>query len=224
MLKNNFMFDNDKKNNLLTRIIDEIGIDKGTSQHNYSRWYNYYFEKIKEENLNILEIGVSTGKSLYSWKKYFANSSIYGIEKYKDVIDKNFTKDCNIFIGNQSSNSFLSKVCESVSGGFDIIIDDGSHITSDQVQTFLYLFKKMNSPGIYIIEDLQTSYNKKYRKGEYKSTINFLKKMIDKVNHDGKFRCNNFDRIIKKSVKLNKYEKIIESIHFYSGICFIFKR
>jgi len=212
------------KDNNLEQTINNLKIGKGVSQHDYLIKYDFYFNKLKDKNLNILEIGVANGASLNLWKNYFTSSNIYGIDINKDAIHNQLGKGCKIFIGDQKDKKFLTKVCDKIPDGLDIIIDDGSHITSDVVNTFKYLFKKLNSGGIYIIEDLQTSYNKKYRKGEYKSTINFLKKMIDKVNHDGKFRCNNFDRIIKKSVKLNKYEKIIESIHFYSGICFIFKR
>ncbi len=210
--------------NLFAKIANEIGTDKGVSQHDYTRWYNCYLENKKEEKLNILEIGVEKGKSMYLWKKCFLNSKIYGIEINEKAIDKELIEGCKVFIGSQTDKVFLKKVCSLVPNGFDIIIDDGSHVTSDQVKTFKYLFKKLNKGGIYVIEDLQTSYRKRYKKGEYESTVDYLKDRIDDINCNGRFKCNSFSRIIKKGTRLKKYENTVEGISFHSGICFIFKR
>ena len=43
-----------------------------------------------------------------------------------------------------------------------IIIDDGSHITSHQQKSLGYLFPLLNTNGIYICEDLHTSYVQSY--------------------------------------------------------------
>ena len=37
---------------------------------------------------------------------------------------------------------------------FDVIIDDGSHIINDQINSFNILKHRMNPNGIYIIEDV----------------------------------------------------------------------
>ncbi len=223
-IKNNFVFSDNENINLFTKIANQLWIDKGASQHNYTRWYNYYFDNKTEEQLNILEIGVAKGRSIYLWNSCFKNSKIYGIEINKRATDKELIKGCKVFIGNQTDEKFLKKVCKSVPDGFDIVIDDGSHVTSDQIKTFGYLFKRLNPGGIYVIEDLQTSYQKKYQKGKYKSAVDYLKGLVDDINYNGKFKCNSFDRVIKKSRKLKKYEKTIEGMSFHAGICFIFKR
>ena len=45
---------------------------------------------------------------------------------------------------------------------FDVILDDGSHVPEHQILTINKLWKLVKPfPGIYIIEDLQTSYWKK---------------------------------------------------------------
>jgi demethylmacrocin O-methyltransferase len=41
---------------------------------------------------------------------------------------------------------------------FDIILDDGSHINDDVIQSFKIMFPKIRKGGVYIAEDLQTSY------------------------------------------------------------------
>ena len=212
-------------NNELEQIAFKVGTDKSRIKHLYTKWYYSHFKDIKDNNLNILEIGVNKGKSINLWKKYFKKANVYGIEINENVIEKSLTKGCKIFIGSQTDRSFLNKVIMKTKGGMDIIIDDGSHVTSDQINTFLYLFDKLNSGGVYVVEDLQTSYRKKYKKGECKNFVNFLKNKIDDVNYHGKSSCNNFNIVNKKELnKFTKYEKIIESMHFYAGICFVIKR
>ena len=43
-------------------------------------------------------------------------------------------------------------------GGFDIIIDDGSHLNDDVIKTFNILFPLLRQDGIYVVEDTQTAY------------------------------------------------------------------
>ena len=42
---------------------------------------------------------------------------------------------------------------------FDIIIDDGSHLRKDVIKSFHLLFPHLNNDGLYVVEDMQTSYN-----------------------------------------------------------------
>ena len=64
----------------LNQIAIEQKTDKSSLVHNYCEKYELYFDKIRFENLKILEIGVQNGFSLKMWEKYFQNSLIYGID------------------------------------------------------------------------------------------------------------------------------------------------
>ena len=45
----------------------------------------------------------------------------------------------------------------------DVILDDGSHVPEHQLLSFNYLFENcLNDGGVYIIEDIETSYWKKH--------------------------------------------------------------
>src|SRR5262249_15277228 len=57
----------------------------------------------------------------------------------------------------QSSKVQLDELCEKETA-FDIIIDDGSHLSAHQVCAFETLIGALNSGGLYIIEDVQTSF------------------------------------------------------------------
>jgi hypothetical protein len=221
--KNNCIFEK-KEGNILDDISSKYNAYKGKNKHHYTRWHDFYFHPIRFDNLNILEIGVAKGVSLRMWKEYFPNANVCGIEIDSLVIDKDLVKGCKIFIGDQMDHKFIEQIHNSVNFNFDIIINDGSSITSDQVKTFEFLFKKLNPGGIYVIENLQTSYQKKDKENIFFSAVNFLKKIVDDVNYNGKFKCNSFDRVIKKRRELGNYEKTVEGISFHAGICFIFKR
>ena len=70
---------------------------------------------------------------------------------------------------------------------WDIIIDDGSHINSHQIETFKILFPKLKIGGYYFIEDVQTSYylsdgGDGFYLNNKKTAINFFKTMIDRMH------------------------------------------
>jgi len=48
---------------------------------------------------------------------------------------------------------------------------------------------------------------------------------IDDINFNGEFEGKNYEDIIyKNNNKIGYLEKRIASIHFYMGICFVFKK
>ena len=126
--------------------------------------YDKYFSKIKKKKLKILEIGIGGhtmkdrgGSSLRALKRYFKNSQIYGIDLVdKSLHDRSFLKTLK---GSQIDTKFLEEI-NTKYGPFDIIIDDGSHFVSHQKISFENLFPKLNYDGIYIIEDVGSSYIK----------------------------------------------------------------
>ena len=86
------------------------------------------------------------------------------------------------------------------------------------------LFKRLNPGGIYVIEDLQSNYSKKFKNKKGKTCVDFLKSLVDEVNYYGRYTCNNYERIVFKNKDLPSYQKLICGMSFHAGICFIFKR
>ena len=138
---------------------------------NYFEIYERYLERYRDKSINFLEIGVQGGGSLQMWKKYFGpNSKIVGID-----IDPNTKfEEEQIFveIGNQSDEKFLKGVVEEY-GPFDVIIDDGSHIQSDVLNSFFFLYPTLKRGGTYIIEDTHTAYFDVFQ-GGLKSNANSI--------------------------------------------------
>jgi hypothetical protein len=50
-------------------------------------------------------------------------------------------------------------------GGIDVVIDDGSHVAEHQKISFDVLFPLVSDDGLYLCEDLHTSYWKEFQGG-----------------------------------------------------------
>jgi predicted O-methyltransferase YrrM len=138
------------------------GSDKGDiapDGNHYAGWYENWFAPLKEKVTNICEIGVYNGGSTKAFYDYFPNTQIIGL----DIFDKTqYENDRTITkIVDQGSyeqlDNFISE-CNNQNLQFDIILDDGSHDVIHQQITFGKLFQLVKPGGIYIIEDMCTSY------------------------------------------------------------------
>jgi len=177
--------------------------------------YEKYFDKIKNKNLQILEIGIDRGPSLKLWSEYFKNSKIVGIDI--EYIKLNI-ENVETFFGDQTDIEFLKKIINKFKY-FDIIIDDGSHISKHVIKSFQFLFDHLKEGGLYFIEDLHYSYYPRYGGSRFNlnkkgTSINFLKSLIDSLNYE------NYDRPFYKK---NKFNGKINNINFYQNLAVISK-
>jgi hypothetical protein len=87
--------------------------------------------------------------------------------------------------GSQDDVAFLSTV-NAEGGYFDIIVDDGGHSMKQQITSLMNLFAKVRPGGLYIIEDLQTSYFAAADSGYLvkTSTIELIKRLVDDIQVD----------------------------------------
>ena len=142
----------------LTTIANKYNTDKGTiayEAHGYTEIYNDYISDI--DKLNMLEIGIWHGDSIRMWNEYNNNINLHSIDIDKNVF--NYLKDekCTVHLGNQSDKNFINNVLEQT-GDLDVIIDDGSHIYNDILNSFNFIYPKLKSGAIYFIEDLHATY------------------------------------------------------------------
>ena len=86
---------------------------KGKAQKwpHYFEIYEKHFNKFRDKEIKILEIGVCEGGSLWMWKEYFPKSKVFGID-----IDPNTKKfegeNVEVFIGSQTDTTFLHNFAE----------------------------------------------------------------------------------------------------------------
>lgn len=211
----------------LDNIAIKNGTDKNSNGNGYTFAYEFYFNKIRNKQVKILELGIYHGASLKMWEEHFPNAKIYGVDLLPEC-KKYETERIFILIKNLDNQSSYEEIKKY--GPFDIIIDDASHRYPQLQCNLESLFSSLNDGGVYIIEDLHTSYFKSFNMGYKSSTsmIETLKNKIDSLNVDTYKKTSNSERFscldpeyINQPV--NQFDKNLYSIHFYEGICFLFK-
>jgi hypothetical protein len=152
--------------------------------HHYLPIYERYFQPWRNRPLRMLEIGVSKGGSLAMWRQYFGPEAvIFGID-----IDPSCAKldgqNGQVRIGSQADPVFLRKVVAEM-GGIDIVLDDGSHVGEHMNASLDFLFPLLSEGGIYLVEDLHTSYWKGWGggDGEKSGFTKTMKTLIDDMHH-----------------------------------------
>lgn len=186
-----------------------------------NKWIHYFdiyeswFDKYKNKPVVILEIGVFQGGSLNMWRSYFGeNAQIFGIDINPEC--KQFeTEKTKIFIGSQEDRNFLKTVKKQIPK-IDILIDDGGHYMNQQIVSFEELYGHIKEDGVYLCEDLHTSYWKNYGGGFKKqgSFIEYSKNLIDRLNawHSREGQLN-----------VDEFTRSTHSIHYYDSILVIKK-
>lgn len=139
---------------LLTQLGFQYKTDKAF-WHRYTDIYETWFSKYKDSATNILEIGILNGASINMFSSYFKNAKIDGIDIYPKT--QYNTERIKTYVLNQSNVTQLQQFAIHRENLYDIIIDDGSHQSHDQMITLAELWKCLKPGGIYIIEDLHTS-------------------------------------------------------------------
>jgi len=189
-------------------------------EHGYIKIYEKYFESVRDQKLKILEIGIADGKSLLMWSDYFKNSIVIGIDIHKvDIKEKKLDRNnIKVHQGSQSDIKFINDIVKKYEN-FDIIIDDGSHLKKDVIKSFHLLFPHLNNDGLYVVEDMQTSYNHFFGGNPFdlkysNSHMNFFKHLTDRLN---------YQEIANPFYVGNKYDAKITNISFYHNLVFVRK-
>ncbi|MBI5148835.1 hypothetical protein HZA33_04090 [Candidatus Pacearchaeota archaeon] len=152
------------------------------------RVYERLFTPLAEKPIKLLELGVLSGRSLLLWRDFFIKGTIVGLDREKVQI-KDSTGRIRVYQGLQQDTRLLDKIAKEVAPeGFDIIIDDASHIAELTRISFWHLFNNhLKNGGVFIIEDWCTGYMSKWPDGKKYNGINhlagmvgFIKELIDK--------------------------------------------
>jgi hypothetical protein len=139
----------------LTDMADFFGSDKGSLDHNYTPIYEQHIAHLKNEPVNLLEIGVACGASLKMWSRYFPYGKITGLD---------IRPECAGLC--QGYPNISIKIADATKdrqfGSWDVIIDDGSHLPGHIVKSFLLNWPWLKSGGKYFIEDLRCTHGDGY--------------------------------------------------------------
>ena len=175
--------------NNLEILARKYGTDKRTNDigqpkiyHGYTDEYFKHLSVMQDKSFNLLEIGVREGWSHFMWADFFPKATIYGIDNFKEE-GLNVTKEeieehgnIKIIVGDQADKDALNQLKDIK---FDVIIDDGSHLSYDQQRSFKILWNNLYRGGFYFIEDLAVCLNRNFREFEdmASSTLTWLEAM-----------------------------------------------
>jgi hypothetical protein len=205
----------------LTRLAIQHGTDKWGA-HFYTPLFHELFSQRRDRPIRLLEIGISGydlktmgGASLAMWAGYFSRGQITGI----DIAEKRLALDPRIklYRGSQDDPVFLRKVCEE-RGPFDIIIDDGSHVPKQVAASFHILFPSLVDGGIYLIEDVQTTFWPDFG-GSFLDggeTMKLVRTVVECLNHAE-------IAVVTRSHPLPPYAKQIKALRAFHNVIVIDK-
>lgn len=184
--------------------------------HHYFEIYDRHLARFRGTDVHVLEFGVAQGGSMQMWKDYFGpRCRIYGVDK-NPACKAAEEERVEILIGDQEDRQFLRSLADRVPR-IDVLIDDGGHRMKQQIHTFEELFPKVDAHGVYICEDLHTSYWKNFdggygRRGTY---IEYAKRLIDQLHawHSQ-----------SRALQVGEFTRAVHGLHFYDSVLVIEKR
>jgi hypothetical protein len=138
--------------------LDMIGALEGSDKSSsfslgwdYLRHYEAIFAEFRDQQFNLLEIGVGRGPSLRMWKWFFPKADITGID-INPTCTRHAGERITVEIGSQTDADFLDRICRRAPP--TIIIDDGSHQHEHIIFSFQHLLPKLAPGGMYVVEDI----------------------------------------------------------------------
>jgi hypothetical protein len=182
----------------------------------YFEVYDRHLRRFRGTDVHVLEIGVQHGGGLQMWKSWFGDRArVFGADldpRCESVGDG----DIRVYIGDQADRGFL-QLLKAENPRLDVLIDDGGHTMEQQLVTFDEMFSHLSPEGVYVCEDLQTSYWDDFG-GGYRnpgSFIEFAKTLVDKL-HAWHSR--------EEALRVDDFTRSTHSLHFYDGILVVEKR
>ncbi|WP_341702347.1 class I SAM-dependent methyltransferase [Ferrovibrio sp.] len=191
----------------LTDLADHFKTDKGSLKHGYTAIYEAYLQAFRNRpGMRLMEIGVACGSSLKMWARYFREAQILGVDIRPECAGLcKLYPNIRIEIGNAAQRNFGT--------GWDAIIDDGSHISADIVDTFVHNWPTLNPGGLYFIEDLKCTHNPEYPK------------LLPFEVPPHRFERGHFMVLINKLLmKMDWGRTDVEYVHFYREMAVLRKK
>ncbi|MCF5673561.1 class I SAM-dependent methyltransferase [Pseudomonas syringae] len=197
----------------------------------YLSEYERLFNRLRLEPVSVLEIGVQNGGSVEIWNKYFPNAtSIIGCDINPQCDQLTYSSDKIAIIIGDIKDVHTRSAIYAISTTLDIIIDDGSHTSSDIIEAFGCLFPCLKQGGIFVAEDLHCSYWGEWEGGLYNpsSSMAFFKVLADIINYE------HWELDLSRTQALQPFgissalcEELLAEIHsveFVNSMCIITRR
>jgi methyltransferase family protein len=214
VLARGFLFGQDfapRKSELRTSNPLAAYFDSHTQGPGIWKWRHYFdvyhrhLSKFVGREVHLLEVGVYSGGSLEMWKSYFGPTCrVYGVD-IQEACKSYESESVRIFVGDQADRAFWKRVRDEVPD-LDVVIDDGGHMTEQQIVTLEELLPHLRPGGVYICEDVYEVFNPFH---EYVAGLTHQLnawKMKPGVSHP------------HEGILPNAFQRVVSSVHLYPFI------
>lgn len=183
----------------------------------YLEHYDEFLSSWQGRDVSFLEIGVYKGGSLPMWQGFLGPGSRLVFCDIDPACQALALPGTTVEIGDQADPAFLERL-GATHGPFDLIVDDGGHQMHQQITSFRHLWPRLNDRGLYVVEDVHTSYWPGFGGGlrEPASFIEFAKDLID--------RMHSWYTEDDAGFPLHPLAREIGAIRFYDSLVVIEKR
>jgi hypothetical protein len=140
----------------LTKLGQIFGTDKVDALHTrngltYTDIYAKYLDSWRLRRFTLLELGVFRGDSLRMWNTFFPRANVVGLDLAPIAAER--AREFDVTVGSQADPEVLGGILQR-HPDIRLVVDDASHITELTLASFRYLFPRLPSGSLYIIEDL----------------------------------------------------------------------
>jgi hypothetical protein len=208
----------------LCRIAARHDTDKGVD---FTSVYHSLLSHVREAPLRLLEIGLYNGGSLRMWREYLPNATLHGMDVDRRTLAYELEiPGTKVRLVDQADARALRAFVDELGGSYDVIVDDGGHTMEQQIVSFEVLFPHVVSGGIYVIEDLGTSYFVEYGGrpiGEDGTAVAHMKRLVDAVQHEHMTPGHESIHSAVSRVALAQVRRDVASMQFHPGQAIIVK-
>jgi hypothetical protein len=134
---------------------DPIGSDKHV-WHRFSPFYRRQFATLGPVG-RVLEFGVLNGASIRWLRGLFPAAEIVGVDILPMQPDWPVDPAIRYLRADQGDRAGLEAALAGLGSGFDLVIEDGSHVPQHQAACLAAAFPLLRPGGLYVLEDLHTS-------------------------------------------------------------------
>jgi hypothetical protein len=120
--------------------------------------YERLLAPLRRQAFTLLELGVWGGDSLQMWRDAFPRATIVGVDLAPP--DLQLGPRVHVVRGDQADVELMRRLrTEHAPAGFDVIVDDASHLGVTTARSLQTLYAEhLRSGGMYCIEDWGTGY------------------------------------------------------------------
>ena len=214
------------KGKTLADLANHFWTDKHFHHNYFETVYEPAFTDLREESKEVVELGVHEGASINIWFHYFQNARITGVDFQIERAKVEKNSRIRLLNYHLSIREDLAKLAKDIQNA-DIIIDDASHTMKDQQLAFGILFPCLKPGGVYVLEDLHTSYDIKanpqsmYKSDKESITLDLLEDYNKGIKINSDYLTENENLYLNENISKCEIYKLKE---YWSYTSLIFKK